>query len=385
MRELINEASVNRVKQPFFPGEFSMPIELKNLLSQEIALGPLTLKNRFVMAPMTRCRAGENHVPTDLNAAYYAQRSTAGLIVSEATQVSPLGVGYPNTPGIYSAEQVAGWRKITDAVHQAEGRIFLQLWHVGRVSHSLWLNGEKPVSSSAVAPRGEVSTPAGTKPFEAPRALDRAEIPGLVELYRLGAQNALAAGFDGVEVHGANGYLPDQFLRDGVNKRTDDYGGSVENRARFLMEIVDAVIGVWGKDRVGVRLSPSGSFNDMADSNPEQTFSHVIQELDKRGVVYVHLIEGNDADVRHGGRVVPTALFRPLFKRSLIVCGDYNFERAEKVLAEGGADLVAFGRAFLANSDLPRRALESVPLNAPDPATFYGGKEKGYTDYPSVA
>jgi N-ethylmaleimide reductase len=362
-----------------------MSVDTKDLLFKEIQLGPVTLKNRLVLAPMTRCRAGENNVPTVLNASYYAQRATAGLIVTEATQVSPKGLGYPNTPGIHSPEQVAGWRQVTEAVHKAGGRIFLQLWHVGRVSHSLWLNGEPPVSSSAVAPRGELYTPGGMKPFEAPRALDLTEIPGVIEDYRRGAQNALAAGFDGVEVHGANGYLPDQFLRDGVNKRTDAYGGSVENRARFLLEIVDAAVGVWGKDRVGVRLSPSGSFNDMSDSNPEQTFTHVIQELEKRGVVYVHLIEGNEADVRHGGRIVPTSIFRPLFKRVLIVCGDYGQDRAEKVLAEGTADLVAFGRPFLANPDLPRRFLEKAPLNAPDPATFYGGTEKGYTDYPKVS
>jgi N-ethylmaleimide reductase len=362
-----------------------MPVETKDLLFSEIPLGPIVLKNRLVMAPMTRCRAGEAHVPTPSTAVYYAQRATAGLIVSEATQVSPLGVGYPNTPGIYSAEQVAGWKKVTDAVHHAGGRIYLQLWHVGRVSHSLWLNGERPVSSSAVAARGELYTPGGMKPYDTPRALDISEIPGLVEQYRRGAQNALAAGFDGVEVHGANGYLPDQFLRDGVNKRTDAYGGSVENRARFLLEIVDAVVGVWGKDRVGVRLSPSGSFNDMIDSNPEKTFSHVVQELEKRGVVYLHLIEGNEADVRHGGRIVPTSLFRPLFKRALIVCGDYSRERAEKVLSERGAHLVAFGRPFIANPDLPQRFAKNAPLNPPDPNTFYGGTEKGYTDYPKVA
>ncbi len=362
-----------------------MPVETKDLLFQEVSLGPTRLRNRVVMAPMTRCRAGEGHVPTPLNAVYYEQRASAGLIVSEATQVSPLGVGYPNTPGIYSAEQVTGWKKITDGVHRTGGRIFLQLWHVGRVSHSLWLNGERPVSSSAVAVRGELYTPGGMKPYDTPRALELSEIPGIVELYRLGAKNALAAGFDGVEVHGANGYLPDQFLRDGVNKRTDAYGGSVENRARFLLEIVDAVIGVWGKSRVGVRLSPSGSFNDMSDSNPEKTFSHVVSELNKRDVVYVHLIEGNEADVRHGGKIVPTSIFRPLFKGMLIVCGDYTLDRAQAVLEKKGADLVAFGRPFVANPDLVRRFVEKAPLAVPDPATFYGGTEKGYTDYPSLS
>lgn len=362
-----------------------MPVEANAQLFHEVSLGPTRLKNRLVMAPMTRCRAGEKHVPGAMNAVYYEQRASAGLIISEATQVSPFGVGYPNTPGIYSAEQVTGWKKVTDAVHQAGGRIFLQLWHVGRVSHSLWLNGERPVSSSAVAVRGELFTPEGMKPYDTPRALDLSEIPGLIEQYRVGAQNALAAGFDGVEIHGANGYLPDQFLRDGVNKRTDAYGGSVENRARFLLEIVDAVVGVWGKSRVGVRLSPSGSFNDMIDSNPEKTFSHVVQELSKRGVIYIHLIEGNEADVRHGGKIVPSSLLRPLFKGMLIVCGDYTVDRAEKILTEKGADLVAFGRPFLANPDLVRRFAEKAPLIAPDPATFYGGAEKGYTDYPSLS
>jgi N-ethylmaleimide reductase len=362
-----------------------MPVETKDLLFREIPLGPIVLKNRLVMAPMTRSRAGENHVPGPLAVTYYEQRASAGLIVTEATQVSPLGVGYPNTPGIYSAQQVAGWKKVTDAVHHACGRIFLQLWHVGRVSHSLWLNGEQPVSSSAVAARGELYTPGGMKPYDTPRALDISEISHIVEQYRWGAANALAAGFDGVEIHGANGYLPDQFIRDGVNKRTDAYGGSVENRARFILEIVDAVSTVWGKNRVGVRLSPSGTFNDMSDSNPEKTFSYVIEQLDRRGIVYLHVIEGDQSDVRHGGRIVPTSLFRPLFKQALIVCGNYTHDRAEKNLSEGACDMVAFGRPFLANPDLPHRFAVNAPLNPPDSRTFYGGTEKGYTDYPTIS
>jgi N-ethylmaleimide reductase len=348
-------------------------------------LGPLALPNRFVMAPMTRCRAGDDRIPKNIHRAYYAQRASAGLIVTEATQVTPEGVGYPGTPGIHSAEQVEGWKKVTEAVHGAGGRIFLQLWHVGRASHSSWLpDGMKPVSSSAAAIRGKLFTPGGMKLYDEPRALELSEIPRIIDFYRRGAQNARAAGFDGVEIHGANGYLPDQFLRDGVNKRADAYGGPAENRARFLLETAQAAVDVWGKDRVGMRLSPSGTFNGMGDSDPEKTFSYAIRALDKLGVAYIHLVEGNDADVKHGGQIVPTPLFRPLFSRTLIVCGDYNFDRAEAVLQSGGADLVAFARPFLANPDLPRRYAEKAALNIPDAKTFYTPGEAGYTDYPAL-
>ena len=249
------------------------------------SLGPLRLPNRFVMAPMTRNRAGTGNVPTAVVARYYEQRASAGLLVTEATQVAPEGVGYPNTPGIHSIEQVAGWRRVTDAIHRAGGRIFLQLWHVGRISHRLFQpGGGLPVAPSAVAPAGQVYTVEGMMPFETPRALTSDEIPGIVEQFRIGAANALAAGFDGVEIHAANGYLPDQFLRDGTNRRTDAYGGSVQNRARFLLDIVRSVIGVWGPDRVGVRLSPGGTFNDMTDSDPLKTFGYVIGELDQLGI-----------------------------------------------------------------------------------------------------
>ncbi len=356
----------------------------KNLFSP-IKLGTMTLSNRIVLAPMTRNRAGAGNAPTELGATYYRQRASAGLLITEATQVSPRGVGYPNTPGIHSSEQVAGWRFVTDAVHQTNGRIFLQLWHVGRASHPLFQpNGDLPVAPSSIAPQGQIYTPEGMKPYEAPRALETAEIPELVEAYRTGAKNALEAGFDGVEIHGANGYLPEQFLLDGTNQRTDDYGGSIENRARFLLEITRAAIDVWGANRVGVRLSPGSSFNDMKDSDPEKVFSHVISELDALEIVYVHLKEASEADVRHGGKVIPSSLFRPLFQGALMLNGGYNRDRADAAIASGVADMISFGTSFLANPDLPRRMQIGAELNEPDPRTFYGGTEKGYTDYPAI-
>jgi N-ethylmaleimide reductase len=354
----------------------------KNLFSS-IKLGSYSLPHRVVMAPMTRGRAAAGNIPAELSATYYAQRASAGLIITEATQVTSRGVGYMNTPGIYSAEQVAGWRLVTDAVHRAGGRIFLQLWHVGRISHPLFQpNGDLPVAPSAVAPTGEGYTPEGMKPYEIPRALETSEIPGIVEDFRQGAKNALAAGFDGVEIHGANGYLVDQFLRDGTNQRTDAYGGATENRVRFLLEVTQAAVDVWGSDRVGVRLSPSGTFNDMRDSDPEKTFSHAVTALDALEIAYVHLVEGNPTDARHGGRIVPSRIFRPLFQGALIVNGGYNRERGDAVIQRGEADMVSFGTLFLANPDLPRRLQTGAELNEPDQKTFYGGAEKGYTDYP---
>jgi N-ethylmaleimide reductase len=349
-------------------------------------LGPIRLPNRLVMAPMTRNRAGAGHVPTDLMARYYAQRASAGLIVTEATQIAPEGIGYPDTPGIHSREQTEGWRRVTGAVHRAGGRIFLQLWHVGRASHPLYQpGGVLPIAPSAIARAGQVHTPEGMQPNVAPRALETGEIPGLVAQYRQGARHALDAGFDGVELHGANGYLPDQFLRDGTNRRTDRYGGSVENRARFLLEITEALIDVWGADRVGVRLSPSGTFNDMKDSNPVETFGFAARALDRLGIVYLHLVEGTDDDARRGGTLVPTERLRPLFRRTLIVNGGYDRERAEATIAKGRADLVSFGKLFLANPDLPARLRSGAALNPPDPGTFYGGGERGYTDYPALS
>jgi N-ethylmaleimide reductase len=353
-----------------------------NLLSP-YKLSNLELPNRIVMAPLTRNRAGVGNVPGPLNATYYAQRASAGLIIAEATQVSPQGLGYPATPGIHSPEQVAGWKLVTDAVHQEGGRIFLQLWHVGRISHpDLQPDGALPVAPSAIAPRGEAATYEGMKPFVTPRALETSEIPGIVEQYRQGAKNALEAGFDGVEIHGANGYLLDQFLRDGTNQRTDEYGGSIENRARLLLEVTEAVVGVWGTQRVGVRLSPSGTFNDTHDSNPLETFGYATEALNRFGLAYLHIVEVTEADLRHGGTEVPTSYLRDRFTGTLMVNAGYDRDRGNAVIAKKEADLVSFGTLFLANPDLPRRFALKAPLNQPDPITFYGGTEKGYTDYP---
>jgi N-ethylmaleimide reductase len=354
-------------------------------LFSDVKVGRYQLANRIVMAPMTRNRAGPRNVPTALMATYYAQRASAGLIVTEATQVAPEGVGYPNTPGIHSPGQVEGWRRVTRAVHAAGGRIFLQLWHVGRISHPLFQpGGILPVAPSAIKPAGQLSTPQGMKPYETPRALDTREIPGILEAYRQASHNALAAGFDGVEIHGANGYLPDQFLRDGTNQRTDHYGGSIENRARLLLEITQGAVDVLDKDRVGVRLSPGGTFNDMKDSDSLATFSYAIRQLNRMKVAYVHLREAMPEDIKHGGTNVPTAALRTLFHRALIVNGGYTGEKAETTIRSAQADLIAFGVPFLANPDLPKRLKEGAALNAPDVKTFYGGDETGYTDYPAL-
>lgn len=350
-----------------------------------VQMGSYLLPNRVVMAPLTRNRAAAGHVVTQLQATYYAQRASAGLLISEATQVSPTGVGYPNTPGIHSPEQVEGWRLVTEAVHAAGGRIFLQLWHVGRVSHSLYQpEGQLPIAPSALAPAGQIYTPEGMKPYEVPRALELEEIAGVVDWYRQGAANALQAGFDGVEIHAANGYLLDQFLRDGTNQRTDRYGGSIENRTRLLLEVVEAIMPLWGSNRMGVRLSPGGTFNDMADSNSQATFSYVAQALDPYELAYLHIRESDAADLRHGGELLPVQMFRPLFHGPLITNGDYDQDRGNQVLAAGHADLVAFGRPYISNPDLVERFRLKAPLNSWDESTFYGGDEKGYTDYPAL-
>jgi N-ethylmaleimide reductase len=316
-------------------------------------------------------------------ATYYAQRVSAGLIVTECTMVSPLSLGYMNCPGIYSSEQVAGWREVTEAVHAKGGRIFLQLWHSGRVSHPSLLGGELPVAPSAVAAVGELHTPDGKRPMEAPRALETHEISEIVEQFRKGAENALAAGFDGVELHGAFGYLIDQFLQDGSNQRTDEYGGSIEKRSRFLLEVVEAVSSVWGADRVGIKLSPSNTFYGMFDSNPKATFGYVIDALNRFGLGYLHLMEPNEVDLATRDVLQSvTSLFRPIFKGTLITNGGYDQEKGNAILASGDADLVSFGKLFIANPDLPKRFELKAPLNAPDPKTFYAPDEKGYTDYP---
>jgi N-ethylmaleimide reductase len=348
-------------------------------------LGPLTLPNRIVMAPMTRNRAGPGNVPNELNATYYAQRASAGLVITEATQVSPQGIGYPSTPGIHSPEQVAGWKLVTEAVHKARGRIYLQLWHVGRISHpSLQPGGALPVAPSAIAPAGESMTYEGMKPFVTPRALETAEIAGIVEDYRRGAENAKTAGFDGVELHGANGYLIDQFLRDGANKRTDRYGGSAQNRARLLIEATEAIVGVWGADRVGVRLSPTTPFNSMSDSDPAVTFSTAVNELNRFGLAYLHIVEAIAGDPVPAGEMPDIGFFRKIWRGPLMGNKGYDLERAKAVVRDGLADLVSFAALFLANPDLPERFRRGGPFNTPDRKTFYGGSAPGYTDYPAI-
>ncbi|MGN6747283.1 MAG: alkene reductase [Xanthobacteraceae bacterium] len=348
-------------------------------------LGPLQLPNRVVMAPMTRNRAGPGNAPGPLNATYYAQRASAALIVSEATQISPQGLGYPGTPGIHSAEQIAGWKGVTDAVHAAGGRIFLQLWHVGRISHpSLQPDGALPVAPSAIAPAGQAMTLDGMKPFVTPRALDIKDIAGIVADYRRAAHNARNAGFDGVELHAANGYLIDQFLRDGSNRRTDRYGGTAQNRARFLIEVMEVLVVEWGAERVGVRLSPTNPFNDMADSNPAATFTTVVDELNRFGLAYLHVVEPAASDPVGHGEAPDIRFFRDRWRGALIGNKGYGLDRANAVIQAGAADLVSFAVLFLANPDLPNRFRRGGPFNPPDRKTFYGGAAAGYTDYPPI-
>lgn len=351
-------------------------------------LGPYELKNRMIMAPMTRNRAGKGNAPQPMNALYYAQRAGAGLVITEAAQVSPQGLGYPDMPGIYSLEQIAGWRLVTDLVHKRGGLIFLQLFHCGRISHpSLQPGGAAPVAPSPIKPKGEAMTYKGPRPFVEPRALKTEEIPGIIEQFRRGAENAREAGFDGVELHAANGYLIDQFLRDGANQRRDQYGGSVDNRARFLFEVTEAAINVLGDGRVGVRISPENPFNDMHDSNSESLFSHLAEGLNRFPLAYLHVVEIDlfNPAVYNGALNPITQKVRGIFKGTYITNGGYDRNMAERVLERGDADLVSFGRLFLANPDLPERFCKDAPLNEPDPNTFYGGDEKGYTDYPFVA
>lgn len=347
-----------------------------------LLLGDLSMPNRIVMAPLTRNRAGTGNVPTALNVEYYTQRASAGLIITEASQISPQGVGYPATPGIHSDEQVAGWQQVTDAVHAEGGRIFIQLWHVGRISHpSLQPGNGQPVAPSAIRPEGEAVTYEGMQPFETPRALTLEEIPGLVRDYAAAAQRARDAGFDGVEIHSANGYLLDEFLRDGANVRTDSYGGGVENRMRLLEEVVSAVSEVWPANRVGVRLSPENQFNDIRDSQPQKTFNAVVDMLSGRQLAYLHVLEGNMAG---GERLVDYTELRRRFGGPYMANNSYTRASADQALQRGDVDMVAFGKLFIANPDLPERFARGAVLNEPNPETFYGGDAAGYTDYPAL-
>jgi 2,4-dienoyl-CoA reductase-like NADH-dependent reductase (Old Yellow Enzyme family) len=346
-------------------------------LFDPIAVGDLSLPNRVVMAPLTRSRASAGRVPNALMAQYYAQRATAGMIISEATSVTAMGVGYADTPGIWSREQVAGWRGVTEAVHAAGGRILLQLWHVGRVSDPVFLDGALPVAPSPLAPGGNVRLVRPERPYVTPRALGLSEIPSVVESYRRGAENAREAGFDGVEVHGGNGYLLDQFLQDSSNRRTDGYGGPIENRARLMLEVADAAISVWGPGRVGVHLAPRGDSQSMGDSDPLATFSHVARELRARKIAFICAREHLGPD-----RIGPQ--LKAAFGGVYIANEEFSRESAEALLSSGEADAVAFGKAFIANPDLPRRLALGAALNAPRPELFYSGGAKGYTDYPSL-
>lgn len=351
-------------------------------LFSPVTLGTISLKNRVVMAPLTRNRAGEGGVPQDINVTYYAQRASSGLIITEATPISPMAHGYPALPGIYTEAQIAGWKKVTDAVHAKGGKIVIQLWHVGRISHpSLLPNGALPVAPSAIKPAGQAFTYQGLQDYVTPRALDVSELPAIVADYVHATKAALAAGFDGVEVHAANGYLLDQFLRDGSNTRTDNYGGSVENRTRLLLEVTNAVVAVAGANKVGVRLSPVNPFNDMKDSNPQALFNGVVAALSPLGLAYLHVVEGGI----HGGGIADPFDFvalRKHYQGAYIANLSYDKARGNAAIASGHADAIAYGVPFIANPDLVERFASNAPLNAADANTFYGGSEQGYTDYP---
>jgi 2,4-dienoyl-CoA reductase-like NADH-dependent reductase (Old Yellow Enzyme family) len=346
-------------------------------LFDPIKVGDLTLPNRVFMAPLTRQRASEGRVPNELMRNYYTQRASAGLILSEATAVTPMGVGYADTPGIWSDEQVEGWKLATKGVHDAGGHIFLQLWHVGRISDPYFLDGQLPVAPSAIAANGHVSLLRPQRPFVTPRALDLREIPGVIAAFRTGAINAQRAGFDGVEIHGANGYLLDQFLQDGTNKRTDDYGGPIENRARLMLEITDAAISVWGADRVGMHLNLRSDSHSMSDSNPAATFGYVATELGKRKIAF---IVGRESLL--APRIGPSV--RKAFGGVYVANDQLTKDSAAKLLADGEADAVAFGKAFISNPDLPKRLKIDAPLTEWDSSTFYAQGPKGYVDYPSL-
>lgn len=361
------------------------PEIIESDLFQSVKLGNLTLANRIVMAPLTRSRAEKNDVPSLLNALYYAQRATAGLIISEATQISQQGKGYAFTPGIYTNEQIAGWKLVTEAVHAKNGHIFAQLWHVGRISHpDLQLNGELPVAPSAIKPEGQAYTETGFKPFVTPRALELKEIPGIIDQYVHAATCAKQAGFDGIEIHAANGYLIDQFLRDKTNKRTDIYGGSIENRARFLLEVVDGIKKIWDGNRIGIRLAPVSHANDIYDSNPMKTFSYVVEQLNSRNIVYIHFVEGETI----GPRIIPAdfdfGVLRTLYKGLYMANNAYDLELALQARRENLADLICFGRLFIANPDLVYRLQIGATLKQAPKETWYGGGKEGYTDWPTL-
>lgn len=352
-------------------------------LFSPVKLGSIAMSNRMVMAPLTRNRSSMEGVPQDINVTYYEQRASAGLIVTEATPISPMGHGYPLLPGIYTDAQVAGWKKVTDAVHAKGGKIVIQLWHVGRISHPTLLNGATPVAPSAVKPAGKAFTFNGLVDYVEPRALDASELPSIVADYVQASKNAIKAGFDGVEIHSANGYLLDQFLRDGSNKRADIYGGSIENRARFLMEVTKAVVEAIGSDKVGLRFSPVNPFNDMKDTNPQALFNYVTEQLNQFKLAYLHVVEGGI----HGGGVADPFDFdamRKLCDSPYMANLSYDKARGNAAIESGHADAVAYGVPFISNPDLVERFRQDAPLNKADSKSFYGGTEKGYTDYPTL-
>jgi N-ethylmaleimide reductase len=354
-------------------------------LFEPYTLGPITLANRAVMAPLTRNRAAAGFVPGPLATEYYGQRASAGLLITEASQVSQQGQGYQDTPGIYTKEQVAGWRKVTDHVHERGGRIFIQLWHVGRISHvSLQPGGGKPVAPSAIRANTKTFVGGAFTEVSEPRALELKEIPGIIDDYRRATANALAAGFDGVEIHGANGYLLDQFAKDGTNKRTDAYGGAIENRARLMLEVAEAVAKEAGAARTGIRISPVTPANDVSDSNPQPLFDHIVDGLSALKLVYIHVIEGSTGGPRDNAPFDYDSL-RKRFAGAYIANNGYDFKLANEVLDQNKADLIAFGKLFISNPDLVERFKRGAPLNPFDKMTFYGGGAKGYTDYPALA
>jgi 2,4-dienoyl-CoA reductase-like NADH-dependent reductase (Old Yellow Enzyme family) len=347
-------------------------------LLDPIQIGEIHLPNRVIMAPLTRLRGTPEHIPTQLMAEYYTQRASAGLIISEGIPVVPQGVGYANVPGIWSPDQIEAWKFVTKSVHQAGGRIFAQIWHVGRISDPRFLEGKLPVAPSAIRPAGHVSLVRPMTEYVTPRALETSEIASIVEAFRKGAENAMLAGFDGVEIHGANGYLLDQFLQDGTNHRTDEYGGSIENRARLMLEVADAVVSVWGAKQVGMHLAPRGDSHDMHDSNPPATFGYVALELGKRGLGFLFAREFFGPD-----RLGPQ--LKKQFGGAYIANEMYTLAQANRVIQDGEADAVAFGRLFIANPDLPARFTGTASLNVPDPNTFFSSGPNGYTDYPTLS